>query len=259
MKKVSVVLGVLVILVVAGGLLYYLNADSASNHYSKGNISFNYPNEYHLDSNQVGTENASGYFVTAVDAPDNSSSIVIYEIPVASNVSIPLSMLKMMMTSQQSSPSAQQSSPSAQQSDPSAQAFSPLSQQSGNSALISMFNETNKSKNVIVNVTNNTTATTLTVDNIQLFLNGLQNRNGNFTNTTKNDYIYYVIGVLNSSYASYGNGSRIVSSQPLTIKDTVIVKGGNSNFYLIEYLSSDNSTNSLDAYSMIVNTFKIGS
>ena len=225
MNRLSLVSSVLIILlVVATGLFYYLNFDSPSNHYSNGNISFNYPNKYNLDSHTAGTENMSGYFVTAIDAPDNSSSIVIYQIPVASNLTIPTNML----TTKQSS---------------------------------SLSNQVNISmmKDITVNEINNTNSTTtLIMSNVQFFLNKLQSRNGNFTNITKNDYIYYSTSVLNSSYANYSNGSRVVSTQPLTIKDTFIVKGGYPNFYVIEYLSSDNSTISFNAYSMVINTFNIG-
>ena len=244
MKRLSLVSSVLIILLVVGaGTFYYLNNDSSLSLYSNGKISFNFPNKYNLDSNVVGNADMSKYFVTAIDAPDNYSSIVIYQIPVASNLTIP----RNIMTAMQSSSSLNSSN----SANMMAGMQSSSSSNPGNSAnMMNMLKNISMMKNITVNAINDTNSTTVIMDNVQLFLNQLQSSDGNFTNITKNDYIYYV---LNSSYANNSNGS----TQPLTINDTIIVKSGYPNFYVIEYRSLDNSTDAANAYSKIINTFNI--
>ncbi len=236
MNRLILVLGIFIIIFsAAAGFFYYMNIASA-NHYSNGNISFNYPNNYVLDNQALGTENSSGYFAIAVDAPDNTSSIVIYQIPLKST----------MNETNLTQPTTTSTSPSTNTSN-------------GNNTNSS----TNKNNSSTGNssVTNNISQNTIlvTVDNLQLFLSQLQSRGGNPVQSIKNNYTYYTTGTLQSSYANYNTSRRIISSIPLTVNDTVIVKGGYPNFYVIEYLSADNSVNANKAYSMITNSFNIGS
>jgi hypothetical protein len=234
MNRLVLVLGILIIILsAAAGVFYYMNISSAS-HYSNGNISFNYPNNYVLDTQAVGTENTSEYFAIAVDAPDNTSAIVIYQIPLTSTVNETLNITQ------------------------------PTTTTTSNSSTGNITNSsTNKTNSSTVNptlTTNITNSTILaTVDNLQLFLSQLQSRGGNPVQSIKNNYTYYITGTLQSSYANYNVTRRIISSIPLTVNDTVIVKGGYPNFYVIEYLSSDNSASASKAYSMITNSFNIGS
>ncbi len=233
MNRWVLVLGILIIiLAAAAGFFYYMNISSAS-HYSNGNISFNYPNNYVLDMQAVGTENTSGYFAIAVDAPDNTSAIVIYQIPLTSTVNETLNITQPTTTTTTSNSST------------------------GNSTNSS--NKTNSStgNSTTTNITNKTISAT--VNNLQLFLSQLQSRGGNPVQSIENNYTYYTTGTLQSSYANYNVSRRIISSIPLTVNDTVIVKGGYPNFYVIEYLSADNSASASKAYSMITNSFNIGS
>ncbi len=231
--RLALVLGILIIIVaLVAGVFYYTNIASAS-HYSNGNISFNYPSNYMLDSHAVGTENMTGYFAIAVDAPSNTSAIVIYQIPLTTT----LNETGNVSTTTISTPNSSNNSSNSTNST----------------------NKTNSSTGNNTITTNNTNSTVvLTVDNLQLFLNQLAGRGGNPVQSIKNNYTYYTTGTLQSSYANYNSTRRIVSSIPLTVNDTVIVKNGYSNFYVIEYLSADNSTSSSNAYSMITNTFHIG-
>lgn len=236
MNRLVLVLGILIIILsVAAGFFYYMNIASA-NHYSNGNISFNYPSNYVLDNQALGTENTSGYFAIAVDAPDNTSSMVIYQIPLTSTMNETLNVTQPTITSTSTSTNSS----------------------TGNNT-----NSSNKNNSSTVNssVTNNMTNNTIlvTVNNLQLFLAQLQSRGGNPVQSIKNNYTYYTTGTLQSSYANYNTSRRIISSIPLTVNDTVIVKGGYPNFYVIEYLSADNSVNANKAYSMITNSFNIGS
>jgi hypothetical protein len=238
MNRLVLVLGILIIILsAAAGFFYYMNIASA-NHYSNGNISFNYPNNYVLDNQAIGTENTSGYFAIAVDAPDNTSSMVIYQIPLTSTMNETLNVTQPTITTSTSTST---------------------NSSTGNNTNSS----TNKTNSLTGNssVTNNITKNTIlvTVNNLQLFLSQLQNRGGNPVQSIKNNYTYYTTGTLQSTYANYNMSRRIVSSVPLTVNDTVIVKGGYPNFYVIEYLSADNSVNANKAYTMITNSFNIGS
>ncbi len=231
MNRLALVLVILIlILAVAAGVIYYMNTVSAS-HYSNGNISFNYPNNYALDSNAVGTENKTGYFAIAVNAPANTSAIVIYQIPRTTTINETANVTTTTTTSSSSSNSSNKTNSSS--------------------------NKTNGTGNgTVTNASNGTVL--VTVDNLQLFLTQLQNRGGNTTQSFKNNYTYYTTGALQSSYANYNSSRRIVSSVPLNVNDTVIVKDGYPNFYVIEYLSADNSASANNAYSMITNSFHIG-
>jgi hypothetical protein len=234
MNRLVLVLAILIIILsAAAGFFYYMNIASA-HHYSNGNISFNYPSNYVLDTQAVGNENTSGYFVIAVDAPDNTSSMIIYQIPLTSTIN------KTVNVTTTSTPTSTNSS-------------------TGNKTNSST-NKTNTStgtSSATTNITDNTIL--VTVDNLQLFLSQLQSRGGNPVQSIKNNYTYYTTGTLQSSYANYNMSRRIISSIPLTVNDTVIVKGGYLNFYVIEYLSADNSVNANKTYSMITNSFNIGS
>jgi hypothetical protein len=230
MNRLALVLVILIlILAAAAGVIYYMNTASAS-HYSNGNISFNYPNNYMLDSNAVGTENKTGYFDIAVNAPANTSAIVIYQIPRTTTINETANVTPTTTTSSGSSNSSNKTNSSS--------------------------NKTNSTGNGTVNASSKTVL--VTVDNLQLFLTQLQNRGGNTTQSFKNNYTYYTTGALQSSYANYNSSRRIVSSIPLNVNDTVIVKDGYPNFYVIEYLSADNSASANNAYSMITNSFHIG-
>ena len=155
MNRLVLVLGILIIILsAAAGVFYYMNISSAS-HYSNGNISFNYPNNYVLDTQAVGTENTSEYFAIAVDAPDNTSAIVIYQIPLTSTVNETLNITQPTTTTTTSNSSTGN-----------------ITNSSTNKTNSSTVNPT-----LTTNITNSTILAT--VDNLQLFLSQLQSRGGN--------------------------------------------------------------------------------
>lgn len=238
-SKLVLGLSILIIILAAFAFIFYYMNTSTAIHYNNSNISFDYPNKYVLDYNAVDTENSSGYFVLAIDSSSNSSSIIIYQIPINKTINETFN-----------------STQSVNKTTTTTSTFN--SSNSSNNTNSS--NQTNMTRVSIITTPNATSNTTIqdTVDNLQLFLNELQSRGGTPVESTKNNYTYYTTGTLNSSIADYNASRRIVSSIQLTVNDTVIVKNGYPNFYVIEYLSADNSTSSSNAYSKIIDSFNIG-
>lgn len=73
----------------------------------------------------------------------------------------------------------------------------------------------------------------------------------------KNNYTYYVSGILKSAIVNYNSSSRTGNITYLTINETAIVKEGFPNFYVIELLNGGNTAEGNNAYTQIVNTFRI--
>lgn len=220
MRRSVLALSVIIIVLLAAGIYYYATLVSAS-HYTNGNISFDYPKNYVLDQNPLGSENSAGYFVVAIHSPSNSSAIVIFQIPLNSTKNVTNV----------------------------TQNITPSNSSSNNT------NTSNSSSGNTVITTNKTVL--VTTDNLQAYLDQLKIRGGNPQQMVKNGYTYYTSGGLRYTFVNYNSTSRIISTVNIVINDTAIVKNGTPNFYVIEYISGDNSADSNNAYMQIVNSFRI--
>lgn len=221
MRRSVLALGIIVIILVAVAVFYYSSLVSAS-HFNNGNVSFDYPNSFSLDKTQVSTENSSGYFVGAISSPSRTSAIVIYQIPLTTTKNV---------TSNQTQ-NVSSSTPSGNASN-------------------------NSTSNNTTVITSNNTTILVKVDNLQAYLDQVKNRGGNPQKVIKNNYTDYVSGNLSAAFVNYNSSSRTGNVTFVTINETAIVKDGFSNFYVIELLSGDNTSEASNAYTQIVNSLRI--
>jgi hypothetical protein len=116
----------------------------------------------------------------------------------------------------------------------------------------------NNSSNSSSNLTPTNTTITVTVNNLEVYLDGVKNRGGDAKKVLKNNYTFYVSGDLKSPYANYTSNSRISKIYTsITINETAIVKDGFKNFYVIELINGNSTPEGNDAYNQVLNTFKI--
>lgn len=224
MRRSILALSIIVVVLAAVAIFYYAGLVSA-NHFSKGNISFDYPSNFTLDENPVANESSAGYFICALQSPTHASAIVIYQIPITvGNVTTN-------KTQNTSSNTTQNVT---------------ATKVSNNSSSNTSTNTSSKNNTIQVNI-----------NNLQIYLDGVKNRGGNPQVTTKNGYTYYSSGNLTSTFMSYNSSSRLTKIWNVIINETAIVKEGYPNFYVIEVLNGNRTTEGNNAYSQIVNSFQI--
>ena len=209
----------IVVLALVGVYIFWFSGNVSASHFSNENISFDYPNNFILDNNSVADENSDGYFICALNSPSTSSTILIYQIPLTTTKNI-------------------------------------TNQTTANTTISSSNNSSNSSSNLTPINTNSTI--TVTVNNLEVYLDGVKNRGGDAKKVLKNNYTLYVSGNLNSSYANYTSNSRISKIYTsITINETAIIKDGFKNFYVIELINGNSTPEGNDAYNQVVNTLKI--
>lgn len=213
----------IIIVILAAVAIFYYNGVFSANHFANANITFDYPHSFIADKNPVSTENSTGYFVCALTSSSHTSAIVIYQIPINST--------KNVTTNRTSNGTV-------------------------NATLVTVKSASNNS------TTNNTTVpinntVLVSVDNLQAYLDQVRVRGGDPQTVVKNNYTYYVSGNLKSAIVNYNSSSRTGNITYLTINETAIVKEGFPNFYVIELLNGGNTAEGNNAYTQIVNTFRI--
>lgn len=222
MRKIVLLLGIFVFIL--GGLAYFYYYDNtvSVNHFSNGNISFDYHRSFALEKSPVGDENSKGYFVCALISPSRKSAIILYQIP---------RFVKTNVTPNET-----------------------VNSTSNTTIYTSAAFRDNSSNNTTEKI--NTTVE-VNVDNLQVYLDLVSIRNGYPIQLFKNNYTYYESGNLKSPLATYKNSSRTNNLTIVFINETAIVKDGHSNFYVVELLSCERADDAERVYKQIVNTLRI--